>query len=1146
MRKNLLLLLTTAFFIFGNQRSSAQSCFSTGINGTTIGLYCGQTCTNLIFQVPHLKSSDDYVVSTIPFNPLAWTTAGGNVPTEINIDDQFSHLLSLPFNACFYGGSYNSFVIGSNGVISFEASLADCKNGWPLQTGSSPEPIPFVGTLGCASNTSSPKYPKLSIMSPYHDIDPSIASAGKKIEWRVEGTAPCRRLVVSFYKIKLFGDANGINSSQIIVYETTGIIEVNIEQKTIDQQTPIWNGNLAILGLQKDELTAVAAPGKNATIWTANNEAYRFTPNGATSRFVSSQLLTLGGNPIANADTGTTTAGLLDLKFNNFCPSSSGQYIVKTTFADCNTGGSAIVSSDTITITQVTTLPLTGSSTTTTCGASTGTVTGTVPGNAGSPPYRFSIDGGALQTGNTFTGLSAGNHSLHVTDALGCQNTITVFVGTNTTIPATSTNTATSCPGVNNGTITVIPGGGSAPYNFSLDGGPAQTSGTFTGVAPGSHTITFTDAIGCSGSTTATVATGAGLTATQSVTNTSCSTVNDGTATVVPTNGTAPYSFSMSAGPSQASGTFTNLAPGVYSVTYKDANNCTGTISVRILAGAVLASNISFTNPPCAGINNGTITVSPTTGTGPYTFTLNATTNNTGIFNGLAAGTFNISFKDVNGCTGTNSASLVASTAIGTSVAFANVNCFGENNGSITVTPNGGNAPYQFSKDSGASYQASGNFAGLVARTYSIRIKDANGCLKDTVVTISQPTLLTTSAIAVAATCNNNDGTITITAFEGSPSYEYSINNGTNYQGSNVFTVAPGAYSSIKVRDNHGCVANASAVVALNDTMRLSFGPDVTACQGTPAALVPLTNPGTNIFTWTTGAGLTVSSAQNLTVSPDDTTTYTLVAKWGVCQRTASTRLNILTKPVAHAGLDTAICFQTFAFLRGSATRTSGAVGYLWTPTSKTNPANAANSVATPDSSQLFTLEVSDNYGCNFKVYDDVFITMQPPVPAYAGNDTTAIVGVPHQLFSSGGASYVWTPSLPLDNPLSQYPLATLLNDTRFTVTVTDVAGCVGTDDVLIKAYKGPTYYLPNAFSPNGDGLNDIFRPTPVGIVSTEYFRVFNRFGQLIFETTKWLDGWNGTFKGKRQDQGNYVWMIRGKDRNGVIVQMKGSVMLVR
>ncbi|MGC4099748.1 T9SS type B sorting domain-containing protein [Ferruginibacter sp.] len=465
-------------------------------------------------------------------------------------------------------------------------------------------------------------------------------------------------------------------------------------------------------------------------------------------------------------------------------------------------------------------------------------------------------------------------------------------------------------------------------------------------------------------------------------------------------------------------------------------------------------------------------------------------------------------------------------------------------NGTITLTePVGSNIEYSI--DGGTTWQTSPVFT-KPAGTYDITARLIGAtCNGTTTVSIGEPAALTSVVNTTAATCGNPDGTITITASGGTPVYEYSL-NGTTYQNSNILTTGQGVYNNIKIKDANGCISNAAATVPMDDQMFLTIGNDTTICVGQQVTLSPQTNTETSIFKWTPALGLNDATIKNPVATPSDTMHYTLTANWGPCTRTDDIWIKVLHKPVPFAGKDTTICDKTIALLHGVATNLSGTVNYAWSPATNITPANAPVAVATADTTETYTLTVTDNYGCNFSVSDAIVVTMRPPVPAFAGNDTIAVYGIPHQMSGSGGKYYLWSPAAPLNNPFIQKPQATLYNDTYFTLLVTDDIGCSKTDDIFIKVYKGPTYYIPNAFTPNGDGLNDVFTPVPVGISFTQYFAVYNRMGELVYLNNQWLKGWDGTYKGKKADAGTYVWMIKGVDRDGKVVEMKGTVILLR
>jgi gliding motility-associated-like protein len=263
--------------------------------------------------------------------------------------------------------------------------------------------------------------------------------------------------------------------------------------------------------------------------------------------------------------------------------------------------------------------------------------------------------------------------------------------------------------------------------------------------------------------------------------------------------------------------------------------------------------------------------------------------------------------------------------------------------------------------------------------------------------------------------------------------------------------------------------------------------------------------------------------------------------------------ISISSYPIQRVsvGNDIGICDKdSVATLRAVVTNSTVPVNYQWEPAVSgniQNPTAAVTMVKPITTPQQYILTTTDGYGCNYKISDTVLVTKQPPVPAFAGNDTIAVTGLPHQLFATGGVGYTWSPSSLLNNGGIQNPQAVITTDSvLFTVIVEDEKGCKGYDSVKIKSYSGITYYVPNAFSPNGDGVNDVFRPIPVGIVSTDLFRIFNRYGQVVFETTQWMKGWDGNYKGIPQLPGNFVWVLKGKGRNGRVIEMKGNVVLVR
>jgi hypothetical protein len=388
--------------------------------------------------------------------------------------------------------------------------------------------------------------------------------------------------------------------------------------------------------------------------------------------------------------------------------------------------------------------------------------------------------------------------------------------GVTVSVTATSTNPIGAS---SNGSITASASGGSG-FTYSLNGGTFQSSGSFTGLAAGSYTIAAKNGDGCSGSgsftlTAINLCAGVTITVAGTTVNPTTPTGTNGSITVTASGGAAPYSYKLNNGTAQPSNVFNNLAVGSYTITVTDANNCSGTGNFNLLnpcAGVSISVSGTSVSPTTGGGTNGSITASASGGVGPYTYSSNGTTfQASNVFNNLGSGSYTITAKDANGCTGTGSFTLTnPCTGVTITVQATSVNpsVSGGTNGSITASATGGTAPYTFNVNAGA-FQGTGTFNNLGAGTYVIVAKDAIGCTGTNTfvltnpdpcagVTISQ--VITTTAV----TCIGGNGSVTSLANGGLFPYMYSLNGGA-FQSSGTFNNLAAAGYTVTAKDANNC-----------------------------------------------------------------------------------------------------------------------------------------------------------------------------------------------------------------------------------------------------------------------------------------------------------------------------------------------------
>lgn len=342
----------------------------------------------------------------------------------------------------------------------------------------------------------------------------------------------------------------------------------------------------------------------------------------------------------------------------------------------------------------------------------------------------------------------------------------------------------------------------------------------------------------------------------------------------------------------------------------------------------------------------------------------------------------------------------------------------------------------------------------------------------------------------------------------------------------------------------NGCLATDTVKVNVLDFITADAGKDTSICL-TDTLVLRAASHGLQ-FSWTPTTGLFTPNRQNTLAQPLTSTTYYVTANLGKCQATDAVFVKVAPYPQAYAGADTSICFGTQAVLNPAI---SGSL-FTWSPASTLQNPSVLNAVASPKNTTSYILTVRDTLGCPKPWRDTVLVKVVPPVIAFAGNDTNVLVNTPFQLNATGGTTYAWSPAIGLSNPNIANPVATLGADVEaiiYKVKVGIPEGCYSEDNISIKVFKtGPEIFVPSAFTPNNDGKNDILRAITVGMKSFTYFKIFNRWGQLLFSTTEPERGWDGKSGGIDQPGGTFVYVAEAVDYLGRHVVKKGTVVLIR
>jgi hypothetical protein len=811
-----------------------------------------------------------------------------------------------------------------------------------------------------------------------------------------------------------FNPAAGVNNGFTLIDFTT-FGGQNNSNAIIDSYVITTTDGIGYLSL--DAMSFTCAPltfttgSQNVTCNGGNNGTATVTPANAEG-------LSYNWAPGDPAGDGTATATGL----------TAGEWTCTITNA-CGTSTTA-----SFTITQPNALTANTTQSNVLCNGGTGSAIVTAAGGTGNYSYSWAPSGGNAATANN---LLAGTYTVTVRDANNCSVTKDVIITQpSAAITSITSQTNVLCFGTATGTATVNATGGTGSYTYqwSPSGGTAATA---SNLSAGTYTVVIRDTNNCNISKTVTITQPGTLAANTTQTNVLCFGTATGGASVSVTGGSGIYSYQWS--PSGGTAAIANnLSAGTYTVTVRDANNCSITKTVTITQPTELAATTSQINAVCFG-DTGSASVSVTGGTGSYSYSWAPSGGTAATANNLSAGTYTVVIRDANNCSITRNVTITQpSAALTANTSQTNILCFGSATGTATVSTTGGTGSYTYQwSPSGGTAAAASN---LSAGTYTVVIRDTNNCSITKTVTITQPGTLAATTTQTNVLCfgtATGGASVSVTGGSGSYSYQWSPSGGSAATANNL---AAGTYT-VTIRDANNCSIIKTVTITQPTELAATTSQINAACFGnTGIASVSVTGgTGSYSYQWSPSGG-TGATATGLSAG-----TYTVVIR--DANNCSITRNVTITQPSAALTASTsqidASCANNY---NGSATIVAaggtGTYTYSWSPYG----GNAATATALYGGD--FTVTVTDSNNCSISknvtitepAFVDVTVQQTAATCTLPGNATVSVEG------GSGSYTYSWSPTG------GNQATATGLNPGYYSVTVTDTAtGCIYSRELYLR-----------------------------------------------------------------------------------------------
>jgi gliding motility-associated-like protein len=740
----------------------------------------------------------------------------------------------------------------------------------------------------------------------------------------------------------------------------------------------------------------------------------------------------------------------------------------------------------------------------------------------------------------TATPTSTTTYVVTGTDSNGCSNTDTVVVNIGS-LPSVSAGPDKS---VCKGSTTTLTGSGATTYTWSPSTGLSCTScanPTATVNATTTYVVTGTNALGCVGTDTVVVIMKPLPTVSAGADKIICK----GSSVSITATGASSYSWSPATGlscSSCASPVVSVTSTTSYVVTGTDSNGCVNNDTIVVKVNPLPTVSAGPDKSICAGSS---VSLSAT-GARSYNWSpatgLSCTTCASPTASPVSTTTYTVTGTDTNSCVNSDTITVTVNPIPVVNAGADQSIC----TGSTTTLTASGASTYSWSPATGLSCAscASTNATVTATTTYVVTGTSAAGCSsKDTVVITAKP-LPTVNAGPDEGICKG--GSVELRA-RGAVSYVWTPTTGLSCSTCDSTLVTPAGTTTYLVvgTGTNGCKDSDNVVVTVYQPPVIAVTHDTILCNG---ASVQLNASGASTYSWTPASTLSCNTCPGPIASPTATTTYTVT---GVdvhgCADSNKVTITVIDRAAINVGPNDTLCKGQSANLYAA-----GGSDYLWIPSNGLNNNAVSDPIATPDTTTTYTVIIKQK-SC-FTDTENVTVVVYPIPTVSLGADQTILAGGSTQLYANGNniLTYEWTPTDGLSCTDCQSPTAMPKKTITYTVFVTGAGGCKAQDDITINVRcETSQIFVPNTFTPNGDGVNDRFYPSGKGISTIKRFSVYNRWGELVYQMNDMplndpTIGWDGTYKGMEAKPDVFVYIISATCETGDPIEIKGDISLVR